>query len=128
MTDYARHDRLREALAATATSSKAAHGVVKEGWHHQDAALSMADDWTQTHDLPALAQLDAAGRAEQLAARQALYSYVDAIWEAPKWRGEEPTASTAYDVVAALSDLFAELLGNAQTAIAEAGDLDTDDG
>ena len=58
MTDSERYDRLREALAATATSTKAAHGVAKEGWHHQDAALSMADDWTQTHDLPALAQLD----------------------------------------------------------------------
>src|SRR5512132_1071234 len=71
MTDYERYGRLREALAATATSPKAAHGVAKAGWHHQDAALSMANDWTETHDLPALAQLDAAGRAEQLAARQA---------------------------------------------------------
>jgi hypothetical protein len=123
MTDYERYDRLREALA-TATSPEAAHGVAKEGWHHQAAALAMADDWTQTHDLPALAQLDAAGRAEQLAARQALHFYVDAIWEAPKWRGEAPTASTDYDVVAALSDLFAELVGNAEAAIAEAGDPD----
>lgn len=128
MTDYERYDRLREALAATATSPKATYGVAKEGWHHQDAALSMANDWTQTHDLSALAQLDAAGRAEQLAARQALRFYVDAIWEAPKWRDEEPTASTAYDAVAALSDLFAELVGNAEAAIAEAGDPDPDDG
>ncbi len=44
MTDYERYDRLREALAATATSPKAAHGVAKAGWHHQDAALSMAGD------------------------------------------------------------------------------------
>ena len=128
MTDYERYGRLREALAATATPPKAAHGVAKAGWHHQDAALSMAEDWTQTHDLPALAQLDAAGRAEQLAARQALHLYVDAIWEAPKWRGEAPTASPAYDVVAALRDLFAELVGNAEAAIAEAGDPDPDDG
>ena len=61
----------------------------------------MAGDWTQTHDLTALGQLDAAGRAEQLAARQALHLYVDAIWEAPKGRAEAPTASPAYDVVAA---------------------------
>jgi hypothetical protein len=128
MTDYERYGRLRQALAATATSPKAAHGVAKAGWHHQDAALSMANDWTQTHDLPALAQLDTAGRAEQLAARQALHLYVDAIWEAPKWRGEAPTASPAYDVVAALRDLFAELVGNAEAAIAEAGDPDPDDG
>ena len=125
MTDYERYDRLREALAATATSPKAEHGVAKAGWHHQAAAL---DDWTVTHDLPALAQLDAAGRAEQLAARQALHLYVDAIWEAPKWRDEAPTASPAYDVVAALRDLFAEMVGNAQAAIAEAGDPDPDDG
>ena len=45
---------------------------------------------------------------------------MDAIWEAPKWRGEAPTASPAYDVVAALRDLFAELVGNAEVAIAEA--------
>ncbi len=71
MTDYERYGRLREALAATATSPKVAHGVAKEGWRHQAAALSMADDWTQTHDLSALAQLDAAGRAEQLSAHSA---------------------------------------------------------
>jgi hypothetical protein len=53
---------------------------------------------------------------------------VDAIWEAPKWRDEAPTASPAYDVVAALRDLFAEMVGNAQAAIAEAGDPDPDDG
>jgi hypothetical protein len=127
MTDYERYDRLREALTATTTSPKAAHGVAKEGWHHQTAALSMAADWTRTHDLPALAQLDAAGRAEQLAARQVLYFYVDAIWEAPKWRNEKPTASAAYDVVAALRDLFAELMGNADAAIVEAGDPDPDE-
>ena len=124
MTDYERYRRLREALTATATSPQAAHG----GWHHQAAARAMADDWTQTHDLTALAQLDAAGRAEQLAARQTLHFYVDAIWEAPKWRGEQPTASPAYDVVAALRDLFAELVANAEEAIAEAGDPDPDDG
>jgi hypothetical protein len=129
MTHYERYDRLREALAATATSpTAAAHGVAKEGWHHQDAALSMANDWTETHDLPALAKLDAAGRAEQLGARQTLHLYVDAIWEAPKWRGEAPTASPAYDVVAALRDLFADLVANADQAIAEAGDPDPDDG
>lgn len=48
--------------------------------------------------------------------------------EAPKWRGEAPTASPAYDVVAALRDLFGELVGNAEAAIAEAGDPDPDDG
>jgi hypothetical protein len=124
MTDYERYRRLREALTATATSPKAAHG----GWHHQAAGRAMASDWTLTHDLAALAQLDAAGRAEQLAARQTLHLYVDAIWEAPKGRGEAPTASPAYDVVAALRDLFAELVGNAEDAIAEAGDPDPDDG
>jgi hypothetical protein len=124
MTDYERYRRLREALTATATSPKAPHG----GWHHQAAARAMASDWTLTHDLAALAQLDAAGRAEQLAARQTLHLYVDAIWEAPKGRGEAPTASPAYDVVAALRDLFAELVGNAEDAIAEAGDPDPDDG
>jgi hypothetical protein len=128
MTDYERYDRLRAALSATAATPKApAHGVAKEGWHHQEAALSMANDWTETHDLPALAQLDAAGRAEQRDARETLHHYVDAIWEAPKWRGEAPTASPAYDVVAALRDLFADLVANADQAISEAGDPDPDD-
>ena len=84
-------------------------------------------DWTLEHDRPALALLDAAGRAEQLAARQALWLYLDAIWEAPKCRGKAPTSSPAYDVVAALSDLMAELTANAQAAITEAGDPDPDD-
>jgi len=126
MTDYDRYDRLRQALAATPSSPKGERRPPKEGWHHQDAALTMANDWTQTHDLVALAQLDAAGRPEQLTARRALHFYVDAIWEAPKRRGEQPTASLSYDVVAALSDLFAELVNNAQAAIAEAGGPDPD--
>ena len=128
MTDYERYDRLREALTATGTWPEAAHGGAKEGRHHQVAVQFMAEDWTHTHDMPALAQLDAAGRAEQLAARQMLHFYVDAIWEAPKWRGEAPTESPAYDVVAALRDLFEELVGNAEDAIAEGGDPDPDDG
>lgn len=56
-----------------------------------------------------------------------IYLYVDAIWEAPKSRGEAPTASHAY-VVAALCDLLAEPVGNVEAAIAEAGDPDPDDG
>jgi hypothetical protein len=57
-----------------------------------------------------------------------IHLYVDAVWEAPKWRDEAPTASPAYDVVAALRDVFGELVGNAKAAIAEAGDPDPDDG
>jgi hypothetical protein len=55
MTDYERYDRLREALAATPPTPNGQGGPAKAGWHHQDAAVAMADDWTQTHDLPALA-------------------------------------------------------------------------
>src|SRR5260370_24581469 len=126
MSDYDRYDRLREALSAT----PAVHEFTADasaGWHHQNAATDMAADWTQAHDLPALALLDAAGRAEQLAARQALYSYLDAIWEAPKWRGQEPTASPAYDVVAALRDLLGAPVGNAPTVIATSRDPDPPD-
>jgi hypothetical protein len=121
MTDYDRYDRLRQAL--TATGRHTARGDrAKVGWHHQDAALSMANDWSERHDLPALELLDPDGRAEQLAARSALFQFVDAIWEAPKWRQQSPTASPDYDVVAGLRDLFAELVGNAEQAIAAAGD------
>lgn len=42
-------------------------------------------------------------------------------------RDEAPTACRAYDVVAALLDLFAEMTAAAQAAIAEAGDPDPDD-
>ena len=88
----------------------------------------MASDWTQTHDLTALAQLDAAGRAEQLAARRSAPPLRGCHLGSTEGRGEAPTASPAYDVVAALRNLFAELVGNAEDAIAEAGDPDPDDG
>ena len=72
MTDYDRYDRLRQALAAMPPSPKGERRPAKEGWHHQDAAVTMANDWSETHDLPALAQLDAAGRAEQWLGRPQL--------------------------------------------------------
>jgi hypothetical protein len=52
--------------------------------------LALCDDFTEAHDLPALAKLDPAGRAEQAAARQALHSFPAVIWEAPKWRKRGP--------------------------------------
>jgi hypothetical protein len=125
MTSYQRYELLRAAIAAIKTTPET--GPAKAGWHHQEAAIGMSDAWAEAHDAPALALLDAAGRAEQLAAREALHFYVDAIWEAPKWRGQRPTASPAYDVVAALRDLFAAMVASAETAIAAAGDPDPDD-
>jgi nucleoside-diphosphate-sugar epimerase len=53
---------------------------------------------------------------------------VDAIWEAPKWRREAPTASPAYDSVAALRGLFDELVASADQAITAAGDPAPDEG
>ena len=127
MTDYKRYHRLREASRRRRPRPKPRTAVAKRDGTTRMPARPYLATRTQTHDLPALAQLDAAGRAEQLAAREALYFYVDAIWEAPNWRGEAPTASPAYDVVAALRDLFDELVSNADDAIAEAGDPDPDD-
>ena len=54
--------------------------------------------------------------------RHALHDYAVALWEAPKWRGEAPTAAPAYDAVAGLVDLLAHLAGNADDAIVIAGD------
>jgi len=84
--------------------------------------LDLVGDWAQRHDQPALDALSAAQRAEQLAARRVLWKYVNALWEVPRARGESPADLPDYDAVAALRELFAELVAAAEQAPGAAGD------
>ena len=124
MTDYERYGRLREALTATATSPKAAHG----GWHHQAAARAMASDWTLTttwRHWPS--STPPGGPSSSPPAKRSTSTWMPS-GKHRKGAAKRRPNHRAYDVVAALRNLFAELVGNAEDAIAEAGDPDPDDG
>lgn len=92
----------------------------------QFKAIDLADGF-HDQDVAALARLTAAGRAEQLRAREQLYRYIDAIWDHIKatHRGEDNLASDpAYSAVAGMRDLTGELHSNAVDAAHAAGDDD----
>lgn len=86
-------------------------------------AIDLIDAFAE-RDAAGLAALDAAGRAAQLQARQALYDYVDRIWEGAKARGLEPATSPEWNVVAGLRDLTSALMEQAMQAQSTAGDED----
>ncbi|MHA6631834.1 hypothetical protein ACU61A_40930 [Pseudonocardia sichuanensis] len=90
---------------------------------HQDMAIEMIDAFTD-HDTTGLAALDASGRAEQLQARQALYSYVDRIWEHAKASGLDPATRPEWSVVAGMRDLTNALVEQTVQAQSDAGDPD----
>jgi hypothetical protein len=94
----------------------------RDAHRHQVAVLDLVGDWSQRHDQPGLAALSPAGRAAQLAARRALWEYVNAMWEAPRQRGEDPAGLPDYGAVGALRELFAELVAAAEQAQGAAGD------
>ncbi|WP_148272432.1 hypothetical protein [Micromonospora maris] len=56
---------------------------VDDDLDHQGMAIELIDAFAE-RDAAGLAALDAAGRAAQVQARQALYDYVDRIWEDAK--------------------------------------------
>jgi hypothetical protein len=87
---------------------------------HQGMAIELIDAFIE-HDTAGLAGLDAAGRAAQVQARQALYDYVDQIWEGAKTRGLDPASQPEWNAVAGLRDLTNALLEQASQAQAEAG-------
>ncbi len=91
---------------------------------HQEDVVALLDDFHE-HDMAALAELDAGGRAAQVRARQALYDHVDAVWDGAKERGLSPADLPEYGSVAAMRDLANELLSHAVQAQDAAGD-DTD--
>src|SRR5437763_16012894 len=82
---------------------------------HQGMAIELVDAFVE-HDAAGLAVLDAQGRLEQLQARQALYNYVDRIWEDAKARGTEPASRPEWSVVAGLRDLTNALMEQATQA------------
>jgi hypothetical protein len=92
---------------------------------HQQNLLEFADALGEL-DAAMLAQLDPADRARQTRARQALWQYADAMWDAVKATAPEGTPATRnpYNSVAALRDLAMELWSAAQQAQASAGDPD----
>jgi hypothetical protein len=90
---------------------------------HQGMAIELIDAFAE-RDATGLAALDAAGRAAQLQARQALYDYVDRIWEDAKARGLDPATRPKWNVVAGLRDLTNALMEQAMQTQSEAGDED----
>jgi hypothetical protein len=90
---------------------------------HQGMAIELIDAFAE-HDAAGLAKLDEAGRAAQLQVRQALYNYVDRIWEHGKARGIEPAVRPEWSVVAGLRDLTNALMEQAMQAQSAAGDED----
>lgn len=90
---------------------------------HQGMAIELIDAFAE-HDATGLAALDEAGRAAQLQARQALYDYVDAIWEGAKARDLDPAVRPEWNAVAGLRDLATALVEQASQAQVEAGDED----
>jgi hypothetical protein len=92
---------------------------------HQDLAIELIDAFTD-HDTTGLATLGASGRAAQLQARQALYDYVDQIWESAKDQGLDPANRQEWSVVTGLRDLANALVEQAVQAQTEAGDEDPD--
>lgn len=84
-------------------------------------AIELIDAFVE-RDAAGLAALDAAGRAEQVQARQALYDYVDRIWEDAKARGLDPAVRPDWNVVAGLRDLTNALVEQAGQAQADAGE------
>ena len=88
---------------------------------HQGMAIELIDAFA-ARDAAGLAALDAAGRAAQVQARQALYDYVDQIWEDAKARGLDPAVRPEWNVVAGLRDLTNALVDQAGQAQADAGE------
>jgi hypothetical protein len=90
---------------------------------HQGMATELIDAFEQ-HDAAGLAALDAPGRAAQLQARQALYDYLDRIWEQAKARDLNPAIRPEWNAVAGLRDLTNALMEQAVQAQHDAGDED----
>ncbi|MFG3553863.1 hypothetical protein ACGGAQ_05685 [Micromonospora sp. NPDC047557] len=87
----------------------------------QGMAIELIDVFAE-RDAAGLAALDAAGRAAQVQSRQALYDYVDRIWEDAKARGLDPAVRPDWNVVAGLRDLTNALVEQAGQAQADAGE------
>jgi hypothetical protein len=83
---------------------------------HQSMAIELCDGFTP-HDQAHLATLSLAERQAQHEARQALYEYVDAMWDGLKEAGLEPANDPRFAAVAGMRDLAGELV----SSVVEAG-------
>lgn len=72
---------------------------------HQQHVLDLVDDWT-IHDRRGLAGLTEQERDQQIAARKAVYRYVDDMWTNAKKDGLHPANRPDWVAVAALRDLL----------------------
>ena len=68
-------------------------------------------------DRARLAHSDAASRAQQLAARQLLYDYLDELWRDVERAGERPSVGEKYSAIASLRELLAALRAAAFEAV-----------
>lgn len=84
---------------------------------HQMMAGELCDGFSP-HDAAALSTLSEDALAGQQQARQALFDYVDAMWDKAKEEGRAPADDPRFAAVAGLRDLAAELLANAENATA----------
>lgn len=92
-----------------------------EDMDHQQMAIELIDGITG-HDAAGLDALDTAGRAEQLRARLALYSYVDEFWEKAKNDGLNPAIRPEWSAVAGLRDVTNALVMHVEEAQSRAGE------
>jgi hypothetical protein len=94
---------------------------------HQEAFLAWADEFADL-DRAALAQLTPQERRLQVLAREALWLYADALWDAAKAAGLNPANKPGvYNAIAALRDVSVELHSMAADAQNSAGEPDDDD-
>jgi hypothetical protein len=82
---------------------------------HQQMAIELCDGFTP-HDVIGLGELDREALVAQYEARQALFDYVDALWDKAKTDGRDPANDPQFSAVAGLRDLAQELLSNAENA------------
>jgi hypothetical protein len=82
---------------------------------HQQTAIALCDGFTPL-DQAALTRLGPEDLTAQFEARLELFEYVDALWDQAKAAGRDPANNPAYTTAAALRDLIAELLSNAEEA------------
>jgi hypothetical protein len=88
---------------------------------HQYTMVEILGDF-EDHDALGLRSLTPAGRAEQLAARNALHGYLTDLWENAKQVGHRPADHPDFAALAALRDLADALRSAAAAAQTDAND------
>lgn len=85
----------------------------------QQMAIELSAEFTP-HDALALGDLSREELVAQYEARQALFDYIDALWDKAKndgrVTGHDPADQPRFSAIAGLRDLATELLANAENA------------